>query len=92
MERDKIELSNQLSSTNSALTKYREEKSVGMKDKYIKEMKDFIDGLQLKDPEVKNSMHARMEDLAKQGIIIYYLTMMTTPLFFASLIHPTMIR
>lgn len=30
-------------------------------------MKDFIDGLQLKDPEVKNLMHARMEDLAKQG-------------------------
>lgn len=30
-----------------------------MKDKYIKEMKDFIDGLQLKDPEIKSSMHAR---------------------------------
>jgi hypothetical protein len=67
LEREKMDLSNQLSSTNSALTKYREEKSVGMKDKYIKEMKDFIDGLQLKDPEVKNLMHARMEDLAKQG-------------------------
>lgn len=59
LEREKTDLSNQLSSTNSALTKYREEKSVGMKDKYIKEMKDFIDGLQLKDPEVKNLMHAR---------------------------------
>lgn len=39
----------------------------GMKDRYVKEMKDFIEGLQLKDPEVKKSMHERMETLANQG-------------------------
>jgi hypothetical protein len=61
LEREKMDLKAKLDSTSSVLTKYREEKSVGMKDKYMKEMKDFIDGLQLKDPEIKNSMHAKME-------------------------------
>lgn len=38
-----------------------------MKDRYIKEMKDFIEGLQLRDPEVKKAMHDKMEALAHQG-------------------------
>lgn len=67
LEKEKMDLRSKLESTNNTLHKYREEKSVGMKDRYAKEMKDFIDGLQLKDPEIKNSMHAKMEELAKQG-------------------------
>lgn len=52
LEREKADLRAQLESTNTALSKYREEKSIGMKEKYSKEIKDFIDMLQLKDPEV----------------------------------------